>query len=120
MKQTDKRQALLWLIHLIGWGIMFGFPFFFASREGNPITFQWYLGYVFVPVAFMLVFYVNYFWWIDRVLSGKTLSVYSIEYLTYQCNLFLSGCLDAFLFSAFYQSCFFRTSGSSQGHGYLP
>ena len=44
MKQTDKRQALLWLIHLIGWGIMFGFPFFFASREGNPITFQWYLG----------------------------------------------------------------------------
>ena len=73
MKQTDKRQALLWLIHLIGWGIMFGFPFFFASREGNPITFQWYLGYVFVPVAFMLVFYVNYFWWIDRVLFRKKL-----------------------------------------------
>lgn len=56
MEQVKDRSKLFWLIHVIGWGIMFGFPLFFATREGNAITWRWFLGYAFVPLAFMIVF----------------------------------------------------------------
>lgn len=40
MKQslTSARRPLEALIHIIGWGIMFGFPFFFVERENGKST----------------------------------------------------------------------------------
>ena len=40
MKQslTSARRPLEALIHIIGWGIMFGFPFFFVERENGNIN----------------------------------------------------------------------------------
>ena len=37
MKQTftSARRPLEILIHIIGWGIMFGFPFFFVERKND-------------------------------------------------------------------------------------
>lgn len=86
---------LFWLIHVIGWGIMFGFPFFFATRERNPVTLAWYMGYVFVPVAFMIVFYVNYFWLIGQVLFRKKL----LQYVLLNAVLIAAVCwgLDAWM-----------------------
>lgn len=71
MEQRNKSKLLQLLIHVIGWGIVFCFPLFFASREGYAMTLERYLAYVFFPVAFMIIFYVNYFWLIDRVLFHK-------------------------------------------------
>ena len=45
MKQslTSARRPLEALIHIIGWGIMFGFPFFFVERENGNINWMAYV-----------------------------------------------------------------------------
>ena len=79
---SDKNKILKFLIQVIGWGLVFGFPLFFTWKEGNPMTWVKFLGYVGVPIAFITVFYANYFIFIDRFCSGKgywylLLSIYS-------------------------------------------
>ncbi|ADV44659.1 sensor histidine kinase [Bacteroides helcogenes] len=64
MKQIpdNKPRIIEALIHVIGWGIVFGFPFLMMSRSGFSITWMDYVrhGSV-VPLSFLVVFYVNYF-----------------------------------------------------------
>lgn len=71
MKQTSnfRRRGIEILIHIIGWGIVFGFPFLMMTRSGFSIPWMEYLrhGSV-VPIAFLIVFYVNYFLLIPRYL----------------------------------------------------
>ena len=73
MKQslTSARRPLEALIHIIGWGIMFGFPFFFVERENGNINWMAYLRHSAVPLSFMIAFYVNYF------LAGSLISFQS-------------------------------------------
>lgn len=54
------------LIHVIGWGIVFGFPFFLNSRTGNTMDLRDYFRHIGVPLSFFIVFYVNYFYLIPR------------------------------------------------------
>ena len=44
MKQTftSARRPLEVLIHIISWGIMFGFPFFFVERGNGNINWMAY------------------------------------------------------------------------------
>ena len=71
MKQlfNSRSRVIEALIHIIGWGIVFGFPFLMMSRSGFSITWVDYLrhGSV-VPVSFIIVFYVNYCFLIPRYL----------------------------------------------------
>ena len=62
---SDKNKILKFLIQVIGWGLVFGFPLFFTWKEGNPMTWVKFLGYVGVPIAFITVFYAHYFIFID-------------------------------------------------------
>lgn len=71
--EMRKNKALPYIIQIIGWGIVFGFPLFFTWKESEAMTWTRYLGYVFVPVAFMIVFYANYFLFIDRILFRRSL-----------------------------------------------
>ena len=59
MKQslTSARRPLEALIHIIGWGIMFGFPFFFVEREKRKTS----TGGILTPFCRTVVFH-------DRVL----------------------------------------------------
>lgn len=59
------------LTHLIGWGIIFGFPLFFISRHGEAVNWMVYLKHLAVPFSFLLVFYLNYFVLIPRYLFGE-------------------------------------------------
>ena len=70
MKQTftSARRPLEILIHIIGWGIMFGFPFFFVERGNGNINWMAYIRHFAVPLSFMIVFYVNYFFLVPRYL----------------------------------------------------
>ncbi len=88
-----KNKALQQIIQLIGWGIIFGFPLFFTWKEAESLTWTRYLGYVFVPVSFMIIFYLNYFVFIDRLLFRKKL----VQFLLANVGLFvlLSLGLDA-------------------------
>lgn len=55
-------------IHLISWGIIFGFPFFFLEHKTGGAEWSMYLRHMGVPLSFMLVFYVNYFLLVPRFL----------------------------------------------------
>lgn len=49
------------LTHIIGWGIVFGFPFLMMSRSGFNITWPEYLRHgCIVPLSFLIIFYLNY------------------------------------------------------------
>ena len=81
MKQTltSARRPLEALIHVIGWGIMFGFPFFFVERENGNINWMAYVRHSAVPLSFMIVFYVNYFLLVPRYLFQSQ----NKRYITY-------------------------------------
>lgn len=70
MKQsfTSARRPLEILIHIISWGIMFGFPFFFVERGNGNINWLAYVRHSAVPLSFMIAFYVNYFFLVPRYL----------------------------------------------------
>ena len=83
MKQTftSARRPLEILIHIISWGIMFGFPFFFVERGNGNINWMAYIRHFAVPLSFMIVFYVNYFFLVPRYLfqnQAKRYIVYNI------------------------------------------
>ena len=80
MKHTDEhlRYAEV-LIHVIGWGIVFGFPVLMMNRSGFGITWGEYLRHgVVVPLTFLVVFYVNYFVLIPRYLFAGRMRQYII------------------------------------------
>ena len=81
MKQTltSARRPLEALIHVIGWGIMFGFPFFFVERENGNINWMAYVRHSAVPLSFMIAFYVNYFLLVPRYLFQSQTK----RYITY-------------------------------------
>ena len=53
MKQTftSARRPLEILIHIISWGIMFGFPFFFVERGNGNINWMAYIRHLAVPLS---------------------------------------------------------------------
>ena len=80
MKHTDEhlRYAEV-LIHVIGWGIVFGFPLLMMNRSGMGITWADYLRHgCVVPLSFLVVFYVNYFALIPRYLFAGRMRTYII------------------------------------------
>lgn len=72
MKQlsASRQHIMIVLAHIIGWGIVFGFPFLMMSRgSGFEITWMDYLRHgSIVPVSFLVVFYANYCFLIPRCL----------------------------------------------------
>ena len=80
MKQqlpNPRRRGIETLIHIIGWGIVFGFPFLMMTRSGFNITWMDYLrhGSV-IPLSFLIVFYVNYCFLIPRYLFEGRIKQY--------------------------------------------
>lgn len=67
----NKNNVLQILIHVTIWSVIFGFPLFFNWRTDEPMSWVRYFGYFFVPVTSMIVFYLNYFLLIDRILFRK-------------------------------------------------
>ena len=71
MKQLlySRSRIIETLIHVIGWGIVFGFPFLMMTRSGFNITWMDYLRHgSIIPLAFLIVFYVNYCYLIPHYL----------------------------------------------------
>lgn len=67
------------LTHIIGWGIVFGFPFLMMSRSGFNITWTSYLRHgCIVPLSFLIIFYLNYCLLIPRYLFRNHVKTYLI------------------------------------------
>ena len=80
MKQQQKNARLLeLLIHLIGWGLMFSFPFSFMNKQGtNTINWIDYLRHSMVSISFFVVFYANYFYLIPHYFFRQQLKRFII------------------------------------------
>ena len=81
MKQIlSQRTSLVEaLTHIIGWGIVFGFPFFMMSRSGFNITWSSYLRHgCIVPLSFLVIFYLNYCLLIPRYLFSNHIKTYLV------------------------------------------
>ena len=61
-------RPLVIMIHIISWGIVFGFPLFFSERGGGGINWDIYLRHSIVPLSFLIVFYVNYLFLVPSIL----------------------------------------------------
>ena len=92
MKQFlySRSRIIEALIHIIGWGIVFAFPFVMMTRSGFTITWMEYLrhGSV-VPLSFLIVFYANYCFLIPRYLFEGHIRKYLLL------NIFLIVCVTA-------------------------
>ena len=89
MKQTftSARRPLEILIHIIGWGIMFGFPFFFVERGNGNINWWAYVRHAAVPLSFMIVFYANYFLLVPRYLFQNQAKRYVVYHIILLCAI---------------------------------
>ncbi|WP_320052923.1 sensor histidine kinase [uncultured Acetobacteroides sp.] len=73
IEMSSSQKRLQVAIQIIGWGIMFVIPLFFSPEGDRRISLVHYIEYVFVPISFMVVFYLNYYYFIDRYLYSKRL-----------------------------------------------
>lgn len=93
MKQqllNPRRRGIEVLIHVIGWGIVFGFPFLMMTRSGFSITWTDYLRHgCIIPLSFLLVFYANYCYLIPRYLFERRIKQYLLL------NVLLIACTTA-------------------------
>lgn len=97
------------LIHCIGWGIVFAFPFLMMSRSGGGgMTWNDYVqhGSV-VPLSFLAVFYVNYVLLIPRYLFAGRIN----EFLVFNVVLVAVAATGSHL----WQDYSYRLFGEEQG-----
>lgn len=77
MQEPKTRRIVEVLIHIIGWGIVFGFPFLLMNRSGFTVSWADYLRHgSAVPVSFLVVFYINYCFLIPRFLFERRIKQY--------------------------------------------
>lgn len=79
MKQNLSQRTHLVevLTHIIGWGIVFGFPFLIMSRSGFNLTWHEYLRHgCIIPLSFLIIFYLNYCIFIPRYLFRNRIKTY--------------------------------------------
>ena len=92
MKQIlySRSRIIEALIHIIGWGIVFAFPFVMMTRSGFTITWMEYLRHgSIVPLSFLIVFYCNYCFLIPRYLFEGRIRQYLLL------NILLIACVTA-------------------------
>lgn len=71
--RTSQSKYTSPLIHLIVWAIVLGMPLFALGSDSSMLSGKEYLHFLVVPLSFMAVFYVNYFYLIDKYLFGQHL-----------------------------------------------
>lgn len=67
MKNTNHRLLEL-TIHIICWGLFFGFPLFFIQHDNGNIDWPAFMRHSVVPVALFIIFYINYLILIPAIL----------------------------------------------------
>lgn len=67
MNPENNKKPVAGIVHAVAWAVLFGMPFFFTGRE-QSVTIESYLRFVIVPLSFMVVFYINYFFLIEKYL----------------------------------------------------
>jgi len=72
LPKTNKKIQIF--IHFFIWGGVISMPYIFAILRGEPINMNHGVGALLMPLAFILVFYINYHFLIHRYLFNKNIS----------------------------------------------
>ena len=75
-RKTTKRpratgRAMFIFINVLVWVIILCFPFLIATREGSLVRLDRDVIYSWIPLMFMLVFYFNYYFLVDKLIFEK-------------------------------------------------
>ena len=70
-KNPDYGRAMFIFINVLVWIIILCFPFLMATRDGALVQLDKYIIYSWIPLMFMLVFYFNYYFLIDKLVFEK-------------------------------------------------
>jgi LytS/YehU family sensor histidine kinase len=74
-KTTTQRQAMgrarFVFINVLVWVIILCFPLLVATRDGALVRLDRYAIYSWIPLMFMLVFYFNYYFLVDKLIFEK-------------------------------------------------
>ena len=73
MSHVKLTGTLQVAIHSIAWGLMFVSPVF-ALTQNESLTLGRYVNFCIGPLSFFIVFYLNYFLFINRLLFHKRFS----------------------------------------------
>ena len=70
-KSKPKYRYLI--LHLLCWSVLIVVPLFFhSSNDDWPVVLNRYLRWLGNPLAYLLVFYINYLWLVPRLLLKKS------------------------------------------------
>jgi two-component sensor histidine kinase len=64
-------RVMFIIINILVWVLILSFPFIMATRDGSLVRLDHYLIYSWIPVMFLLVFYFNYYFLIDKLIFEK-------------------------------------------------
>ncbi|MDH6356396.1 histidine kinase [Parabacteroides sp. PF5-9] len=110
---------LRWLIHIVPWGIIMCLPvLFFSGIEEMDLTGERYAKFMVSLISFMLVFYINYFYLINRYLFKKQTVRYLLMNLLF--ILLLQGGEHFFDHYVFHASELERPEGPAGPFGFEP
>ncbi len=70
-KVPDTGKVMFIFTNVLVWIIILAYPFMLATRDGSLMQLDKYLIYSWIPVMFMLVFYFNYYFLIDKLIFEK-------------------------------------------------
>ncbi len=117
MKSIDSPRIRLAEIitHIIGWGIVFGFPIFFMNKGNGPSSLNDYAKHIAVPLSFCLIFYINYLFIIPKLLFNQRIKEFLLV------NVFLVLIMSAGIY--LWQSVLFPptfTTGKPPRDGFPP
>ncbi|MBP1639286.1 MAG: signal transduction histidine kinase, LytS [Bacteroidetes bacterium] len=78
MRFPIRNSKIEILIHLLAWCAFYGFPFIFMFG-GHAIKPQQYIGYMVYTLSFLIVFYANYLYLIDKLLFDRKVWTFAIS-----------------------------------------
>jgi LytS/YehU family sensor histidine kinase len=64
-------RVMFIIINVLVWVLILCFPFIMATRDGSLIRLDHYVIYSWIPVMFLLVFYFNYYFLVDKLIFEK-------------------------------------------------
>ncbi len=72
-ERPNYGRAMFIFINVLVWVIILCFPFLIATHDGGLVRLEKYVIYSWIPLMFMLVFYFNYYYLIDKLIFEKRL-----------------------------------------------
>lgn len=75
METLEKKRTVQLLAHLIAWGIVYGIPFYYLAGNSNADSAD-YLLFTFNTLPYVLVFYINYLFLIEKLIFNRRVQLF--------------------------------------------